>query len=165
MCCNDRVLVGVFSSAGDHLHFINPQSIPFGGATPAMFFGASKGVNVRPLGLSIASRLPLRIPNLSQTQVVNVKDFGAKAVDGVDDSEAIANAFKAALASNKPLYFPAGRYSTGDKPVLFSLGSQARSMTIFGDGMVLFYGLEMLAIEGALSSLKDDSLSVTGRRV
>jgi len=125
---------GVFSSAGDHLLFINPQAIPFGGATPAMFFGASKGVNVRPLGRSISSRLPLRMPNLSQTQVVNVKDFGAKAVDGVDDSEAISKAFQAALASNKPLYFPAGRYWTGDKQVLFSLGSQARSITIFGDG-------------------------------
>jgi hypothetical protein len=58
---------------------------------------------------------------------VNVKDFGAVGDQATDDTAAI----RAALATNKNVYMPAGTYRLTDS---ITVGNATRAQTLFGDG-------------------------------
>ena len=71
--------------------------------------------------------------DISESGVINVKDFGATGEGVIDDTTAINDAMAAAVYAGKPCYMPAGTYLTAGltyPPGLKSLFGDGRNATI-----------------------------------
>lgn len=82
---------------------------------------------------------------VGESDVTNVKDFGAKGDGVTDDHAAITRAIASFAATGKALYFPEGVYRVGR--FLYLLGLSG--LRIFGDGATILYPSDDVSIQGA----------------
>ncbi len=99
----------------------------YGGADSIGFhFGtatdAGSSVNVSSTGITV-------VGGISQTNVLNVRTYGAKGDGATNDTTAIAAAVSALPATNAVLYFPAGIYLSDTVALTGKTG-----LTVLGDG-------------------------------